>query len=97
MFVSSLFRRLAVLRRCLEYAAANQLCHVVDVAAAHLIRHTPYAQRAGHRLSPVEQLVARADQARIEKHRIELSEFTGRNPLLQQLSLEMEDRLDERA
>src|SRR6476646_8549504 len=62
-------------RAGVEQATENQRFHVPDVVAADLIGHGTDAGRARHRVPTEEQMIAGADQAGVEEHRIGAAEL----------------------
>src|SRR5882672_1450640 len=60
-----------------QHAAADQRFHVLDVLAADFVGDRPDAGRARHRMPSEKQMVAGADQAGIEQHRIDGPELAG--------------------
>src|SRR5450759_681018 len=77
-----------------QHAPANQLFHVPDVLAADLVGDRPDAGRARHRMPPEKQMVAGADQAGVEQHRIDGAELAGLDALREQTAMEVEQRRD---
>src|SRR5689334_15742500 len=81
--------------RPLAYSAADQRLHMRDVLTADVISHRPDAGYTRHRVPAEEQVIAGTDQAGVEQHRIHASEFAGRNALLEQAALEIQQRRNE--
>src|SRR6185295_18346405 len=54
-----------------QHAAENQRFHVPDVVAANFLGDRTDADRADHGVAAEEQVVAGADQAGVEQHRID--------------------------
>src|SRR5512140_2619243 len=64
-----------------QHAAANQRFHMPDILAADFFGDRPDAGRARHRVPPEKQMVAGADQAGVEQHRIDVAEFAALDAL----------------
>src|SRR5882672_8192122 len=54
-----------------QHAAEQQRFHMRDVIAAYLVGDGTYAGGARHRMAAEEQMIAGADQARVEQDRID--------------------------
>src|ERR1700737_4370048 len=67
-----------------QHAPANQRFHMPDVLAADLFGDRPDTGRARHRVPAEKQMVAGAEQAGVEQHRIDVAELTGLDALRQQ-------------
>src|ERR1700730_3296740 len=78
-----------------QHAAANQRFHVPDVLAADLVGDRPDAGRARHRVAAEKQVVAGADQAGVEQHRIDFAELAGLDAFRQQPAMKVEQWRDE--
>src|SRR5450759_391946 len=77
-----------------QHAAADQGFHVSDILAADLVGDRPDARRARHRVPPEEQMVAGADQAGVEQHRIDVAEFAGLDAFREQAAVKAQERRD---
>src|SRR6267142_1263152 len=77
-----------------QHAAANQRFHVPDVLAADFVGDRPDAGRARHRMPSEKQMVAGADQARIEQHRIDGPELAGLDAFREQPAMKIQQRGD---
>src|SRR5665213_15276 len=67
-----------------QYSPADQRFHVPDILPAHLVGDGADAAGARHRMPSEKQVIAGADQTRIEQHRIDVAEFAGLDALRQQ-------------
>src|SRR5262249_45671999 len=63
--------------RFLQHTCANQRFHVPDVIAADLVGDGADAACARHRLAPEKQVIASANEAGIEQHRIDFAKLAG--------------------
>src|SRR3984893_7638736 len=77
-----------------QHAAANQRFHVPDVLAADLVGDRPDAGRARHRAAAEKQVVAGADQAGVEQHRIDVAELARFYAFREQAAVEAQQRRD---
>src|SRR5882724_1082319 len=75
-----------------QHPPADQRFHVPDVLAADLVGDGTYAGGARHSVPPEKQMIAGADQAGIEQHRIDVAEFTGLDAFRQQAAMETQQR-----
>src|SRR5260370_36366009 len=71
-----------------QHAPANQRFHMPDVLAADLFGDRPDTGRARHRVPPEEQMIAGADQAGVEQHRIDLAELAAPDAFREQAAME---------
>src|SRR5947207_13995615 len=78
-----------------QHSSENQRLHMRDVVAAHFIGHGTDASGARHGMTSKKQMIAGADQAGVEQHRIDHAEFAGGDALRQQAALKLEQRPDE--
>src|ERR1700730_4875377 len=78
-----------------QHASANQRFHMLDVLAADLVGDRPDAGRARHRVPPEEQMIAGADQAGVEQHRIDGAELAGFDTFGEQAAMKTKQRRDE--
>ena len=78
-----------------QHAAADQRFHVLDVLAANLVGDRTDAGGARHRVAAEKQMIAGADQAGVEQHRIDLAELAGLDAFRQQPAMEIQQRGDE--
>src|SRR5947207_14021708 len=76
-------------------AAANQRLHVLDVLAADFVGDRADAGRARHRVAAEKKMIAGADQAGVEQHRIDVAEFAATDAFRKQAAMEAEQRGDE--
>src|ERR1700730_13729790 len=72
----------------------NQPFHVPDILPAHLLGDRTDAARARHGLAAEKQVIAGADQAGVEQHRIHFAELAGLDALVEQAEMEVEQRRD---
>src|SRR5712664_2055526 len=86
--------RANLLRVGSQHAAANQRFHMLDVLAADLVGDRPDAGRARHRMPSEKQMVAGADQARIEQHRVDVAELAAPDAFREQPAMKIEQRRD---
>src|SRR6267142_2713098 len=86
--------RANLLRVSRQHAAANQLFHMLDILAADLVGDRPDTGRARHRMPSKKQMVAGADQARIEQHRIDGPELAGLDAFREQPAMKIQQRGD---
>src|SRR6202158_1303572 len=77
-----------------QHAPANQRFHVPDVLAADFLGDRPDTGRARHRVAAEKQMVAGADQAGVEQHRIDVAELAGPGAFREQAAVEAEQRRD---
>src|ERR1035437_3420392 len=73
-----------------QHATANQRFHMPDILAADLVGDRPDAGRARHRVPPEKQMVAGADQAGVEQHRIDGTELAGLDAFREQAAMEVQ-------
>ena len=78
-----------------EDATADQRFHVLDVLPADVIGDRTDAGRARHRVPAEEQVIAGADQAGVEQHRIGLTKLAAADALGKQAAMKVEQRRDE--
>src|SRR4051812_36128346 len=78
-----------------EDAAADQRFHVLDVLPANVVGDRTDAGRARHRVPAEEQMIAGADQAGVEQHRIGGAEFALTDAFGEQAAMEIQQRRDE--
>src|SRR6185437_10441802 len=90
----SLFAPLFAIR-LFEHSVTNHRFHVLDVIAADLVGDRTDADGARHRVAAEEQVIAGADQAGVEQHRIDLAELAALDALRQQAAMKVEQRRDE--
>src|SRR6187399_2303166 len=79
----------------LQHAAANQRFHMLDVFAADVVGDRTDAGRARHRMAAEKQVIAGADQAGVEQHRIDGAELAGLDAFGKQPAMEFQQRRDE--
>src|ERR1700676_4255988 len=60
-----------------QHATADQRFHVPDIFATDLVGDRPDAGGARHCVPPEKQVVAGADQAGVEQHRIDIAELAA--------------------
>jgi hypothetical protein len=65
---------------------------VLDILAADFVGDGTDAGCARHRVTAEEQVIAGADQAGVEHHRIDVAELTGLDALGEQPALEIQER-----
>jgi len=65
-----------------------------DVLAADFVGDRPDTGGARHRVPPEKQVVAGADQAGVEQHRIDIAELAGPDAFGEQAAMEVEQRRD---
>src|SRR6476620_11778481 len=70
-----------------EDAAADQRFHVLDVLPADVIGDRTDAGRARHRVPAEKQVVAGADQAGVEQHRIGGAELAAADPFVEEAAM----------
>src|SRR6478752_3064769 len=75
-----------------QHAAADQRFHVRDVCAADLVGDRSHSGRARHRVAAEEQVIAGADQAGVEQHRIDVAELAGLDAFGKQPAMELQQR-----
>src|ERR1700744_1449033 len=73
-----------------EDTAAQQRFHMPDVLPAHFLGDRTDAAGARHGLAAEEQVIAGADQAGVEQHRIHFAEFAAPDALVEQAALKVE-------
>src|ERR1700704_3462600 len=73
----------------IQHTAANQRFHMPDVLTADLFGDRPDAGGARHRVAAEKQMVAGADQAGVEQHRIDLAKLAGPDAFRQQTAMEI--------
>src|SRR6267378_1810952 len=78
-----------------QHASANQRFHVSYVLAADLVGDRADAGRARHRVPSEEQVIAGADQAGVEQHRIDAAELAGLDAFGQQAAMKIQQGRDE--
>src|ERR1700686_3720528 len=77
-----------------QHAAANQRFHMPYVLAADLLGDRPDAGCARHRVTSEKQMIAGADQAGVEQHRIDGAELAASDALGEQAAVEIQQRRD---
>src|SRR5258708_4449901 len=77
-----------------QHAAAEQRFHMPDVLATDLVGARPDAGGAGNRVPPEKQVVAGADQAGVEQHRIDVAELAAPDAFRQQPPVKVQQRRD---
>src|ERR1700692_2335952 len=75
---------------CRQHAAADQRFHVPDVLAADLVGDGTDAGGARHRVPPEKQMIAGADQAGVEQHRIDGAELAAPDAFREQAAMKIE-------
>src|SRR5712671_2200418 len=73
-----------------QHSAADQRFHVLDVLAADFVGDGTDAGGARHRVPAEKQVIAGADQAGVEHHRIDIAELAGLDALGEQPPLELQ-------
>src|SRR5258708_3536167 len=73
-----------------QHASANQRFHMPDVLTADLVGDRPNAGRARHRVPPEKQMIAGADQAGVEQHRIDVAELAGGDAFREQAAMKVQ-------
>src|ERR1700760_2632156 len=69
---------------------ANQPFHMPDVLPADFVGDGTDAAGARHGLASEEQVIAGADQAGVEQHRIDLAELAGLDALAEQAAMKIQ-------
>src|SRR3954471_11563014 len=77
---------------CREDATADQRFHVLDILPANFVGDRADAGRARHRVPAEEQMIAGADQAGVEQHRIGGAELAAADALGEQAAMEIQQR-----
>src|SRR6202030_2312172 len=77
-----------------HHSPANQRFHVPDVLAADFVGDRSDAGGARHRVPPEKKVVAGADQAGVEQHRIDLAELAAFDAFREQAAVKVEQRRD---
>src|SRR6266481_9031447 len=80
--------------RRFQHAAADQRLHMPDVLATDFFGDRPDAGGARHRVPPEKQVVAGADQAGVEQHRIDVAELAAPDAFRQQPAVKVQQRCD---
>src|SRR5882757_6271925 len=75
-----------------HHSPANQRFHVPDVLAADFVGDRSDAGGARHRVPAEKQVVAGADQAGVEQHRIDLAELAGPDAFREQAAVKIQER-----
>src|SRR5882757_1411350 len=78
-----------------QHPAADQRFHMLDVLAADFVGDRTDTGRARHRVAAEKQVVAGADQAGVEQHRIDAAELAGLDAFRQQPAMKIQQRRDE--
>src|ERR1700733_346963 len=78
-----------------QHPTEDQRFHVADILAAYFVCARPEASRARHCVASEEQMIAGADQAGVEQHRIDRAEFPGLDAFGQQAAMEIQQRRHE--
>src|SRR5689334_18005274 len=73
-----------------HHSTADQRFHVLDVIAADIVGDGTDAGGARHRVPAEKQVIAGADQARIEQDRIDIAELAGLDALGEQPPLKLQ-------
>src|SRR5450631_4697252 len=80
--------------RRFQHATADQRFHMPDVLATDFVGDRPDAGGARHRVPPEKQVVAGADQAGVEQHRIDVAELAAPDAFRQQPAVKVQQRRD---
>src|SRR6266550_8844772 len=78
----------------IQHSATDQRFHVLDVVPANLVGDGTDAGGARHRVTAEKQVIAGADQAGVEQHRIDLAEFAAPDAFGQQAAMKIEQGCD---
>src|SRR5712691_12622506 len=77
LFAIRYFYSPLTIRPFFQHSAADQRFHVLDVVAADLVGDGTDAGGARHRVPAEKQVIAGADQAGVEQHRIDLAKLAA--------------------
>src|SRR5665213_2680151 len=78
-----------------QHSSANQRFHVPDILPADLVGDRADAGGARHRVPAEKQMIAGADQAGVEQHRIDGAELAGLDAFGQQAAMKIQQWRDE--